>query len=371
MNIQQLIYGYTDVEITGTKDYVFKKYEALLSRVNQMNIRSYIYQLLPSKVIETSIILGVVMLICYGTIFIQNTKDLATFLAVFAIAAFRLLPSGNRMMIALMNLKGYSYTIDRLETLHKEENIEFEKSKNTVNKAKHIDFKDKIILENLSFTYTGSSSISLQNINLEINQGDHIGIIGKSGSGKSTLMKIFLGFLMPESGAFKVDDIMIDSNNMSAWRKKIGYVPQDIFISDATIKENIAFGIDPDKINIDKLNRSIKDASLEEFIGQLPLGINTALGEKGNLISGGQRQRIGIARALYHGAEVLFFDEATSALDNETEKVITESITALSKNKSITTLTIAHREKTLSFCNKIIEMSNGSIKQIKQHGKSI
>ncbi len=194
-------------------------------------------------------------------------------------------------------------------------------------------------------------------MSFSIKKGERFGIKGRTGAGKSTLFNLLLGLFPPDKGYIKVDGVALDENNISQWHELVGYVPQDVFIADLTIAENIALGHNMENIDIEKVKRVIKQASIEDFVSSLPEGLNTFIGEGGSRISGGQRQRIGIARALYKDAEVLFFDEATSSLDSATEREINDSIRELSdKHKQLTIIIISHRQSSLEFCDKIINV---------------
>ncbi len=194
---------------------------------------------------------------------------------------------------------------------------------------------------------------------MTIRKGDRVGVIGATGSGKSTLIDILMGLLEPTSGALKVDGKAITKRNVRGWQRRIAHVPQAIFLSDTTIAENIAFGIDRKDIDFDRVRDAANRAQLQDVIDKLPNKFNTIVGERGVRLSGGQRQRIGIARALYKNADILVFDEATSALDNKTEESVIKSIEAL--GKEITIIMIAHRITTLKKCTKVIELADGKI----------
>jgi ABC-type multidrug transport system fused ATPase/permease subunit len=223
---------------------------------------------------------------------------------------------------------------------------------------KEISFSKEIIFKDILFRFPDSEQPVLNHLSFSIQKGEKIGFVGTSGSGKTTLMNILLRFYIENSGDVLVDGVKLVRDNMSSWRKKIGYVKQDIFMIDGTIKENIAFG--EDEADEARLMKVIQQASLEKFVKSLPDGVNTLIGEFGSRLSGGQKQRIGIARSLYRDAEILIFDEATSALDNATEQEVTESIDRLSDtNKTI--FIIAHRITTLKNCDKIFELKNGEI----------
>ena len=193
-----------------------------------------------------------------------------------------------------------------------------------------------------------------------IQKGQSVGIVGTSGAGKTTLVDILLGLLQPQEGRVLVNDVDI-KEDMSGWLSRIGYIPQTIFILDGDIRANVAFGIEPDRIDDEAVWRALKEAALDEFVHSLPEGLSTQLGERGVRLSGGQRQRIGIARALYHNPEILFFDEATSALDNETETAIINSINQLQGFKTL--IIIAHRLSTIAGCDVVYRVEDGKVRK--------
>jgi ATP-binding cassette subfamily C protein len=224
--------------------------------------------------------------------------------------------------------------------------------------APEIKFDSEICLNAITFHYEGTTVNILENINLKINKNSMVGFAGASGTGKTTLIDIILGLLEPSSGVITVDGIDI-KRNICGWQRKIGYIPQHIYICDDSIRKNIAFGIPEEKIDDNRLAEVITIAQLDSLIKQLPEGVNTIVGEHGARFSGGERQRIGIARALYHNPEVLVMDEATASLDNLTESAFTEAINTISGK--ITILIIAHRLTTLQHCDTIHFMQNGTI----------
>ena len=224
-----------------------------------------------------------------------------------------------------------------------------------------INFRNKINLNNINYSYPNMSQNVLKDITLEITANKKIGIIGSTGSGKTTLVDIILGLLNAQQGSLKVDDKIIDNDNRRSWQKSIGYVPQKIYLADDTIAANIAFGTDVSKISTERVIRAAKIANLHDFInGDLPLKYNTIVGERGVRLSGGQCQRIGIARALYNNSKVLILDEATSALDIKTEKNVMKALQNM--EKEITIIMIAHRLSTIKDCDKIFYLENGIIR---------
>ena len=223
--------------------------------------------------------------------------------------------------------------------------------------AERLDFRKEIRVEGLSFRFADSDHDTLHDLTFSIAKGERIGINGRSGAGKTTLFNLLLGLYEPTAGAIYIDSEPLSAANCRKWQNSIGYVSQSVFLTDSTLLANIALGCREEEIDMERVERAVRMASLDEFVRELPKGLESRIGECGALLSGGQRQRIGIARALYKQAEVLFFDEATSALDNETEQSINHSIEALSQaDSTLTIVVIAHRESSLSYCDRVITL---------------
>lgn len=287
-----------------------------------------------------------------------NSYQIVPMLGALAIGAQRLLPIlqlGYQSWITFIgHLEPLGDVLDLLE--QPMPNIHL--SQEDIKEPK-ISFESLITLENVCFSYDDQKNIVLNNINLDIKKGSMIGIIGSTGSGKTTLTDIIMGLLSPSRGNILIDGKPITEKNISSWQARIAHVPQHIYLSDATIKENIAFGVENNLIDFNKVKECAELAELSDFVNNLDSKFDTIVGERGARLSGGQRQRIGIARALYKNADVIIFDEATSALDDKTEKLIMASINNLSLN--ITCLIIAHRLKTLENCDTVIKIENGEI----------
>jgi ABC-type bacteriocin/lantibiotic exporter with double-glycine peptidase domain len=225
-----------------------------------------------------------------------------------------------------------------------------------------MDFTKIIELKNLSFKYSEKDQFGLTDINLSIPKGAKVGLIGKTGTGKSSLCDILMGLIQPTAGSLEIDGVSIHQGNAIEWQRNIAHVPQFIFLTDASIEENIAFGVKINEINFENVIRCARLAQIHDSIEEMPYKYRTVIGERGVRLSGGQRQRIGIARALYKQASVIFFDEATSALDGVTEKSLMDAVYSLSKD--LTLIIVAHRLSTLRYCDFIIELSNGSIQRV-------
>ena len=344
-----------EIKILGKESFfleIFSKSSYLRSRLSSNQLT---FAQLPRIYLELISIAGLVAFISIMLFQGKPMNSLISVLGVFVAAVFKIIPSLNKILGSLQQLKYYESSI---QLIHKElSNSESELNKKSLIK---IDFKREIKIQKIDYKYDQNTIFN--EIDFEIKSGERIGIIGESGSGKSTLVDLIAGLHLPMSGVIFVDGIPI-MNNINSWQKQIGYVPQDINLIDASIKENIALGLNKEDIDLDKIEEVIKAVQLSGFIDNLPKGLDTNVGDKGNQISGGQKQRIGLARALYTNPSLLILDEATASLDNKTELDVMESIYNL--DKEITILIIAHRISTLSKCNSVYEVKNGKIKLMK------
>ena len=345
-------------EIFGSiKDIKLKKSENFFEKlfgkdINDFTIAAYksnTINEIPRYLIEVVFVFILLLIIFTNMSSNNDFQKIIPLLAVYLAAGFRILPG-------VVKLSGYLQTIQSLkpslDLLYKEFNDTErynEKRENIIND--NINFNNDIVLDKLSFGF-GKKSI-FKDLNLNIKNKSVTGIIGDSGSGKSTLVNLLLGFLKPDKGCIKINNIDI-KNFIFKWQSNIGYVSQNIFLLDSTLKENIAFGINQEKINIEQLNKVIKSTHLEQFVKNLDNGLNTKIGEKGSWISGGQTQRIAIARELYRNPSILILDEATTGLDEMTEEKILKKIIEL-KNE-ITIIIVSHNKNTLKICDQIINL---------------
>ena len=276
-------------------------------------------------------------------------------IAVYAYAGYRLIPSIQQIYQASSLIKYCTPSVNKLYN-----DLKFLKLTDINFNETLLKFENNISLNNVEFSYPGSTSLILKNLNIIIPHKSTVGFIGSTGSGKTTLIDIVLGLLKPTKGSLKIDDTIITDNNLKAWQSLIGYVPQNIYLSDNSIAANIAFGFEQKKINQELIEKAAKIANIHSFIvNELPDKYQTIVGERGIRLSGGQKQRIGIARALYHDPKVLVLDEATSALDDKTEKSVVEGINQLSKH--ITIIIIAHRLNTIKNCDIVYKLEKGQL----------
>ena len=277
-------------------------------------------------------------------------------MGLYAFAIYRLQPALQGIFNGFSGLKYGELAVDTL--LLDIKSVEYLESQIVASQS--MDIKCSIELKEIQFSYNESPLKVLDNINLSIAAGSKLGVVGKTGSGKTTLIDIILGLLKPEFGHLLIDGARVDNSNISAWKKNIGYVPQDIILNDTSIEENIAYGVPREELDTEKVVSCAKSAELHDFISnRTPEGYQTFVGERGVRLSGGQRQRLGIARALYHDPAVLIFDEATSALDGETEMAVMRSLNSISENRTI--ILIAHRLSTLESCDRIIRLEEGKV----------
>lgn len=351
---QEALAGIKDVMINNAEHGYIKQFEES-SRVFARHIatRETLGQV-PLNVIET---VGYGCLIGLAMLLVVSGKEVAHILPVlglYGFAAYRMLPAAQNMYRAISQIKFSEQVLSVLKpefALEKDELKHIEKDS-----TQYLKFENSIRLENISFAYPNRmESPILNNFSLEVNKNASLGIVGKSGSGKSTLMDIMLGLLFPQQGKVYIDDVELTADNITQWRDLVGYVPQNIYLADKSIAENIAFGVAKIDIDLKRVEFVARQAQIDDFIqSQLPLGYHTLVGERGVMLSGGQRQRIGIARALYKNPQVLFMDEATSALDTETEQAVNEAIQNL--NGKMTMVIIAHRESAVAQCNQILKL---------------
>ncbi|MBQ9926586.1 MAG: ABC transporter ATP-binding protein [Lachnospiraceae bacterium] len=354
----QAVNGIKEIHVMKRQNNFLKFFESASEVACDYNTQYLWISKLPSRVIETIFISGLIFLVLLS---MKHENDLAVLVSQFgaiAVAAVRILPSISNIANAINSLV---YQRPALESAYENiVNFESHMSKELMPEKKYVqrttDFHEKICIKNISWKYRNELPNILENLYIEIKPGEAIGLIGESGAGKTTLADILLGLFQPQTGEITVDGKDIYDANTN-WHKLIGYVPQNVFLMDDNVRNNILFGVDEKDVNEERVWRAVEQAQLKTFIEDLPQGLDTILGERGIKISGGQRQRIAIARALYYDPDILVLDEATSALDNDTEGAIMESINILHGQKTL--IIIAHRLTTIENCDKVYEIKNG------------
>ena len=354
--VTQAMKGYVDVRLSNKENYFLNQYLYTQDKLNYNGIMSSILNRLPSKAGEVIIVLGVLIIFLFSFILEGQREEILFILGLFAGAAYRVMPSINRIVTQLVSIKTHSFAIEELSRLVGYHAKGFDDTQRML-------LQDKIEIDNISYTYPDAKVPALDRVSIELKKGESIGIVGESGSGKTTLLNIILRLLNETSGEIRVDGSRLNKENQSSFQKNIGFVKQDVFIADTSIKENIAFGEASQTVDEHEIRDILDKLKLSPFVKTLAEGIEFKLGEMGNKLSGGQRQRIGIARALYKEAEILVFDEATSALDTDTEKAIMDTIQTLAQLDK-TVIIVAHRITTLKYCDRIYELEKGRIKRV-------
>lgn len=361
--ILQSAAGIKDVKTLNKEYYFTKQYSKSAEGYANHQVVNNVLSNLPRLLIESIAIVGI---LAYVMIRIATGSDMSSLLSTisgFAIAAMRLLPSVNRMNTYMANIAYYEpalqYIYDNVNTKGlSEENVLVVHKDDERKHVRSVTLNDKVTLENITFAYPNTDKLIFDDADMVIPVGKSVGVVGPSGSGKTTIVDILLGLLKTSKGAICSDGQDIFSD-YPGWLSHVGYIPQNIYMLDDTVRKNIAFGVPEEDIDDDRIWKVLEEAQMKEFVEALPDRLNAAIGERGIRISGGQRQRLGIARALYHNPEFLIFDEATSALDNDTETAIMEAIDKLHGEKTM--VIIAHRLRTIENCDMIYEVKDGKI----------
>lgn len=347
-----------ETKVMRKEKYFLEEFSRTYQQYGEANRKYLFINQLPRMIIETMVVSGLLVMIVTKLAMGSTPEEIVPLLGVLALAAFRLMPSANRIVNLFNTIKFQQPLFYELypELMDIKERQESRKESYYLSVQPKLKFEKSIQVNKLRFAYPEGREDVLRDVSFSIGKGDFAGIIGPSGAGKTTFVDILLGLLKPSDGNIKVDgqDIF---DNIRSWQANLAYVPQSIYLIDGSVKENIALGVAPENIDNALIEKSLHMAELYEFVHELPEGMETRVGERGVKLSGGQRQRIGIARALYQQPEVLILDEATSALDNDTEKSITDTILKL--KGQITIIAIAHRLSTLAECDYKIEFAEG------------
>tara|TARA_B100001123_G_C15336910_1_gene1033219 strand:+ start:2874 stop:4580 length:1707 start_codon:yes stop_codon:yes gene_type:complete len=349
--LQEAFSGIKDIKLKSLESFFQKIYYACIKKFTNAAYKSNTLAELPKILTELVFLVIVCVIVLYNSIVTSNIENIIPVIGLYAAVALKLIPSIAKLLSLSQNLQSLKPSIEVIsnEIQIKKDTIKKEENKNVDN----ISFEKKIILKNITFSYD-QNKILFKNLNLEIKKNSFVGIIGQSGKGKSTLIDLITGILTPLSGKIFVDDKDI-SSNIRSWQNKIGYVSQNIFLMDSTLKKNIAFGSEDNEINDKNIIQCCKDAMIYDFINSLKDKFHTKVGEKGIKLSGGQIQRLAIARELYRKPKLLILDEATSGLDEKTENEILEFLEKI-KGK-ITVIIVSHRKNTIKNCNEILDLS--------------
>ncbi len=366
----QAIYGLKDVKVLNRQDFFIRNYYEQ-GKIGADIDRNYIVMNnIPRLLIETVFIAVVLLYVLFYLLSGGDATALLPQITAFGMAAIRIMPSANRINTYLTQIAYNQYSLDFVynnltESMKTDKAMRAERAA-IAGPALHLE--KEIQMKDIVFAYPDADVNIFTGANMTIKKGQSVGLMGPSGAGKSTIVDILLGLLHVKSG-----EILCDGNNIfsnyESWLAQIGYIPQSIYLVDESIRENIAFGIDADEIDDDRIWEVMEEAQLAEFVRSLPEGLDTKIGDRGVRLSGGQRQRIGIARALYHNPEILVFDEATSALDNETEAAVMEAINSFHGRKTM--IIIAHRLNTIENCDVIYEVKDEKITQTSLEGRTV
>jgi len=351
-HLQQGFGGVKDVKILGREDYFIAGYNRDLSGNAYVERRYAVVTTLPRFSMELLTIICLGILVSLMVLSDKAVTDILPVLSLFGAAAFRLLPTLSQVTNSFMSINVNRPILNNLYA-----DLALTVPVIATQKASS-NLADRIDISSLSFQYANTTREVLSEVSISIRRGEAVGLIGSSGSGKSTLVDILLGLLEPTSGRVLVDGDDIH-DNLRGWQDQIGYVPQSIFLTDDTLRRNVAFGLPKDQTDHDAVKSAIRSAQLEEFVASLPDGLDTIVGERGVRLSGGQRQRIGIARALYNNPDVLVLDEATSSLDTETEHGVMQAVQALQGEKTV--IIVAHRLSTVEYCDRLYRLENARI----------
>lgn len=353
----QATYGLKDVKVLNREEFFVRNYFET-GKVGADVARNYaVLNNLPRLMIETVFIVSILSFIA---VYINGDGDVAsimTTIAAFGVAAVRVLPSVNRINTYITEIAytepSLNFVYENLQEGMKTDAMLAERRANS--QVEKLKLENQIELNHISFHYPDSDKYIFKDAHMVVPRGKSVGIIGASGAGKSTIVDVLLGLLHAQEGEITCDGVNI-FKNYESWLAQVGYIPQSIYLIDESIRDNIAFGIDRDKISDERIWEVLEEAQLKEFVEELPEGLDTTIGDRGVRLSGGQRQRIGIARALYNDPEILVFDEATSALDNDTEAAVMEAVNSFHGKKTM--IIIAHRLNTIEKCDIIYKVEN-------------
>lgn len=357
--MQEGLGGIRDVILTDTHKLHIDQFRDIETRLRQSQATNYFLAELPKYLVEVFAVCAILASVLLLERSQENFISLLPLLAAFAFALQKLMPLAQQIYSTWSIAAGYRRVVEDLLNIF-EGSREFEKESKAAGQSQPLTF-ERLRLRDVSFRYSEQSQTAIDQMTLSIARGSVIGLYGETGSGKSTLIDLIMGFLSPSRGQISLDEEPLAGEVLRGWQSNLSLVPQTIYLADTTIIRNVAFGVDPNHIDLLKVRKCIAAAQLNSFIEGLPDGLDTFVGERGVQMSGGQRQRLGIARALYRDPKVLILDEATSALDPETESAIVKNIDSVSRG--MTMIIIAHRFQTLIGCDVILKIANGKIER--------
>jgi len=359
--INQALASFKELKISNREKFFLRSFNFINLGLEKLGLFNYLITSIPRLFLEVTALLSVVVVSVLLYLVEDNTYSIIPLISLLAVTAVRLIPSLNAITTSLTTLRfrkpSFELIVHEIKKLKENKNSEI-KEKLIVENKKTFNFKDELIIKNVNFKYLDANKAVLENLDLKIKKGSKVGIIGRSGAGKSTLVDLILGLLKPQKGQIYVDDNKLHEV-VNSWQGQIGYIPQEIYLLDDSIKNNIAFGIEKENINDELINNVVKVAQLEELVLSLPNKLETVIGNRAVKLSGGEKQRIAIARAVYNNPEILILDEATSALDIDNENKILDEINRNLSDKTI--IIISHRNNTVKNCDIIYVMEDGKI----------
>lgn len=352
------------LKLMGVENYFLKRYTKPSIEYSRVNATTQIIGQIPKFIIEIIAFGGIVVVVLYLLASGKGFGDFLPLIGIYAFSTYRLLPALQSIFAGVANIRFNAHGLDALYddmySFNDKKNISEKTKLKDRSKLAPLPFNKVLELKNITFSYPETKKPVIKDLNVKVAVNTSVAFVGSTGAGKTTIANIILGLLRPDFGQISIDGVEITDENLPYWQRNLGYIPQDIFLQDDTIKRNITFGVPDDKIDMDSLISAAKIANIHDFIeGQLPEKYETVVGERGVKLSGGQRQRIGIARAIYHNPGVLVLDEATSALDGATEHEVFKAIENIAKTKTL--IIIAHRLTTIQDCDVIYVMDNGAI----------
>lgn len=360
-SLQQALGGVKELKVLGRERYFSDDYEAHQREALLVRYLGVTLESVPSVALQTALVCGALGLVAALTVTGQTGVQSLPIAAVFGYVGMRVLPMANGLVTTMSHIRSSGPTVDALY-----DDFTALAAANTDPEGAHLEFADAIVLDSVTYTYPTATRPAIADISLTIRRGESIGIVGPTGAGKSTLVDVILGLLPPTGGQITVDGVDV-TRSSAPWKRRVGYVPQTIYLIDDSLQRNIALGIPDAEIDPERVRAVVAAAQLDAFVAALPQGLRTLVGERGVRLSGGERQRLAIARALYHDPDVLIFDEATASLDLQTEADITRTITALHDVKTV--IVIAHRLSSVKACDRLVWLTAGRIVDVGSFGE--
>jgi ATP-binding cassette subfamily C protein len=357
--IQQGLAGVKEARLFGCERFFLDAFRRSGEAYSRSLVVHGVTGILPRYVLE---IVGVLALVLVTIAMLgrgAEARAVLPLLGALAVAAVRLLPSLARILGSVAQIRFHKPSLDALYDAFQLEGPDAAQRELRKDRVPPLRMEREVRMVDVHYTYPGAAEPSLRGVTLRLAKGESVGLVGLSGGGKTTIADTLIGLLTPDRGRVEVDGEPLEGERLIAWQRNIGYIPQTIFLCDDTIRRNVAFGVEDEEIDDERVREALKAARLDELVATLPEGLSTFVGERGIRLSGGQRQRIGIARALYFDPKVLVLDEATSSLDGATEREVVEAIERLRSERTM--LVIAHRLSTVRACDRIVLVAKGEI----------